>query len=544
MAVGASRLAEAKAIVSRLVSIEEMAGMDVLCSDKTGTLTKNELTVDEPVVFDAEDAGEVRLMAALVSKSGEGDPIDDAIWRSLGDPDRASSFEELGFTPFDPVRKRAEARLRGDGGTFRAAKGAVQAILDLVEADDATRRRASNEVDRLAAQGYRALAVARTDPGGDWRLLGVLPLFDPPRPDSKETLETARQMGLRVLMVTGDHLAIARETARRLGLPARIANASELFGDAEESAPPEPRRVEAADGFAEVYPEHKFQIVQAYQSLGHIVGMTGDGVNDAPALEQADVGIAVSGATEAARASADLVLTAPGLSVIGRAVEESRRIFSRMRSYAVYRIAETVRVLLFLTASILVFDFYPVTAVMIVLLAILNDFPIMMIAYDNAPVAPRPVRWDMRRVLTLSGALGLLGVVATFVLFWYAEQRMGLERDTIQTLVFLKLLVAGHLTIYITRTEGFVTSRPWPSWKLVVVAEATQVLGTLAAVYGWFVEPIGWTLALAVWGYALAWFAINSVAKWGLGRWLDAGPPGHARHLRRAHQPLQSHAPA
>ena len=371
-------------------------------------------------------------------------------------------------------------------------------------------------------------------------MLGILPLFDPPRDDSKATLEEAKRMGLRVVMVTGDHVAIAKETARKLGLPSRIAKATELF-DGDTAAAVDARRVEAADGFAEVFPEHKFEIVRALQSRGHIVGMTGDGVNDAPALEQADVGIAVSGATEAARASADLVLTAPGLSVIGSAVEEARRIFARMRSYAVYRIAETIRVLLFMTASILVFDFYPVTAVMIVLLAILNDFPIMMIAYDNAPVAPQPVRWDMRRVLTLSGLLGFLGVIASFVLFWYAEQRMGLSRPVIQTLVFLKLLVAGHLTIYITRTEGFVTSRPWPSWKFFVVAEVTHVIGTLAAVYGWFVEPIGWTLTLWVWAYSLGWFVINSLIKWGVERWLDQGAPGQARHIARAHSRLHHH---
>jgi len=262
-------------------------------------------------------------------------------------------------------------------------------------------------------------------------------------------------------------------------------------------------------------------------------------VNDAPALKQADIGIAVSGATDAARAAADLVLTAPGLSVITQAVEEARRIFGRMTSYATFRIAETIRVLLFMTLSILVFNFYPVTAVMIVLLAILNDFPIMTIAYDNVSVAPQPVRWDMPRVLALATVLGLLGLASTFVLFWIAERVLHLPRPSVQTLMFLKLLVAGHLTIYLTRKEGWFWRRPWPNWRLFWTAELTQLAGTLAAVYGWFMDPIGWRYALLVWGYSLvSEFAINGPAKVWVERLLRQGTGAHARHLRRVHASL------
>ena len=362
-------------------------------------------------------------------------------------------------------------------------------------------------VDALASRGYRTLGVARTDVTGAWRLLGLLPLFDPPRDDSTSTIDTACGMSLDVRMVMGDHVAIAKETARRLHLSPAIVVAGDVF--AESGAGKATVTVELVEGFAQVFPEHKFKIVRELQANGHIVGMTGDGVNDAPALKQADCGIAVSGATDAARAAADLVLTAPGLSVITRAIEEARRIFERMTSYAVFRIAETIRVLLFMTLSIMVFNFYPVTAVMIVLLAILNDFPIMTIAYDNydnAPVAKKPVRWDMHRVLTISTVLGVLGVISSFVLFWIVEPYLRLPLPTVQTLIFLKLLVAGHLTIYLTRNVGLIWARSWPSWRLVVATESTQALGTLAAVYGWWVAPIGWTYALAIWGYALMWF--------------------------------------
>jgi len=320
-------------------------------------------------------------------------------------------------------------------------------------------------------------------------------------------------MGVDVKMATGDHEAIARQIAAQLKLGRNIVVAETLF-DGTNAAPPV-EKIVAADGFARVFPEHKFKIVKALQGAGHIVGMTGDGVNDAPALKQADVGIAVSGATDAARAAADLVLTSPGLSVITAAIEESRRIFERMNSYAIYRITETMRLLLFMTASILIFNFYPVTAIMIVLLALLNDLPIMMIAYDNAPIAPQPVRWDMSRILTIASALGIYGVIESFVLFWILQDRWGLPGAVVQALIFLKLLVSGHMTIYLTRNRGAIWERPWPNWRLVVPCEITQLLGTLVVVYGLFMAPTGWRLALFVWAYALTSFLIASAVKVG-----------------------------
>jgi len=540
MAVGAARLARMKAIVSRLVSIEEMAGMDLLCSDKTGTLTRNELTLGESVPIEAGDAEELLHSAALTCEREAPDAIDAAILAGLGDDPAAAlaGAEVLHLSPFDPVHKRAEAQVCEGGSSFRVAKGAPQAVIELVKPVADVARRIQEETDRLAAQGLRTLGVARSDAAGTWRFLGLLSLFDPPREDSRQTIATARQMGLEVRMVTGDHRAIGREIAKQLDLGSNIVSAGELFP--EHGREPDFSRIEAADGFAEVFPEHKFKIVRGFQDAGHIVGMTGDGVNDAPALKQADVGIAVSGATDAARAAADLVLTAPGLSVITTAVEEARRIFERMTSYATFRIAETIRVLLFMTLSILVFDFYPVTAVMIVLLAILNDFPILMIAYDNVRVAADPVRWNMSRVLTIASVLGVIGVFESFLLFWIAERYLGLDRPTIQTLIFLKLLVAGHLTIYLTRNPGWFWQRPWPNWKLLLSCEMTQVLGTLAAVYGWFVHPIGWGYALLVWAYALVWLFIDNLAKVWTIRALGPGTANYRQHFERARRPLHS----
>jgi H+-transporting ATPase len=541
MAVGASLLARMRAIVSRLVSIEEMAGMDLLCSDKTGTLTKNELTLGDPVVFEGAAAETVRAAALTCDREGP-DAIDTAILHGVDDK-AFDGIETVKFTPFDPVHKRAIAELHEGGAAYQVAKGAPQAILELIGDDAALAERVQKQTDDLAARGYRTLGVARTDSVGKWHYLGLLPLFDPPRDDSAATIAEAEKLGLSIRMVTGDHRAIAREIAGKLNLGTNILSAREVFGEAGAAgAKIDADRILKADGFAEVFPEHKFNIVRTFQAAGHIVGMTGDGVNDAPALKQADVGIAVSGATDAARAAADLVLTAPGLSVIARAMEEARRIFERMTAYATYRIAETVRVLLFMTLSIIVFNFYPVTAVMIVLLAILNDVPIMTIAYDNVKVAPRPVRWDMRRVLTMSTVLGVLGVIASFSLFWIAERFFGLPRPTIQTLIFLKLLVAGHLTIYLTRNMGWFWQRPFPSWKLIVACETTQVLGTVAAVYGWFMPPIGWTYALLVWAYALLWFLVNNVVKIAVHRIEREGPSWHARPWARLNTSLHHHS--
>jgi H+-transporting ATPase len=511
MAVGARLLARKEAVVSRLAAIEELAGLDVLCSDKTGTLTRNTLTLGDPFAVEGRRAEDVVLAGALASRAENRDPIDQAVLGGVKHPPALAGYQVTHFQPFDPVHKRTEAAVTApDGRTWRVSKGAPQAILALVADADRIRPAVDGAVNGFAARGFRSLGVARAEGDGPWRFLGVLPLYDPPREDSKATLDTARAMGIAVKMVTGDQVAIGREIARQLALGPNILDGSALEGSGRDGRLAQ--TVERADGFAQVYPEHKFRIVEALQAREHIVGMTGDGVNDAPALKQADAGIAVSGATDAARAAADIVLMTPGLSVIIDAIKESRKIFQRMTSYAIYRIAETVRVLLFMTLSILAFNFYPVTAVMIVLLALLNDGAILSIAYDRVRYSDRPERWDMGAVLGVATSLGVIGVVASFGLFYLGERIFGLDRATIQTLMYLKLSVAGHLTIFLTRTRGpFWSHRPAPILLGAVVG--TQVLATLIGVYGLFMPPIGWGWALLVWAYALGWFLVNDRIK-------------------------------
>jgi len=531
MAVGAEKLAAFKAIVSRLVAIEEMAGMDILCTDKTGTLTKNELTLGDPEPAKGVTRDDLILAAALASRREAPDAIDAAILAGAPPAKALSQYSVKAFHPFDPVAKRAEAEIEQGGRHFKVTKGAPQVIVDLCAPSAKQRKAIDASVEGDAAKGFRTLGVARADQSGKWRFLGLLPLFDPPRDDCAETIAKTRAMGVAIKMVTGDDVAIAKQIAGQLKLGQNIVVADTIFG---KGAPADPLpAILAADGFARVFPEHKYKIVKALQSTGHIIGMTGDGVNDAPPLKQADVGIAVSGATDAARAAADLVLTAPGLLVITTAIVEARRIFERMNGYAMYRIAETMRLLLFMTASILIFNLYPVTAIMVVLLALLNDLPIMMIAYDNAPVAPRPVRWDMTRVLTIASALGGYGVIESFGMFWIVRDYLGLSLPVIQALIFLKLLVSGHMTIYLTRNKGAIWERPWPSLKLVIPCETTQLAGTLVVVYGVFMAPTGWPYVLMVWAYAIVSFFVASAIKIGAYRLLDHRAARQARHLQR-----------
>ncbi len=545
MALGALALSRDKAIVSRLQSIEELAGVDVLCSDKTGTLTQNKLTLGDIVVLEGADPEAVILAGALASESENPDPIDQSIIKAIKDAGVLSRYEKADFIPFDPVHKRTEATIQRGQETFRVTKGAPQVIIGLCDAEEKTKVAASRIVQEMAGKGYRALGVARADgESGPWKLLGILPLFDPPREDSADVIRRAEEHGVRVKMVTGDNVAIAREMGSRLGTGSNLIGATEIFTEGVDPEVLEARAMDAiekADGFAEVFPEHKYGIVKALQSRGHIVAMTGDGVNDAPALKQAEVGIAVSGATNAARSAASLVLTLPGLSVIVRAIEESRRIFERLNSYTTYRIAETIRILFFVALTMLAFNFYPLNAVLIILLAVLNDLPIMFIAYDNTWLDPKPVRWDLRRVLTVATTLGLVGVVSTFGILLIGMKLLHLSGAALQSLIYLKLAVAGHLTLFVARTRRPFYRKPYPSRVLLTAILGTQALAGLIVGLGIFVEPIPWAYVGYVWAYALVWMFILDVVKVAVYRHLELGGRRHLSFLARLRGSLHSH---
>jgi H+-transporting ATPase len=544
MAVGAIKLAKLKAIVSRLEAIEELAGMDILCSDKTGTLTQNKLTLGEPVMFTGTDKQAIILAAALASDSENPDAIDAAILQQLNNDQALKPYLQSRFVPFDPVQKRTEASIKSDQGqTFKVSKGATQVILDLCCPDAEIRNHADQIVNEFALKGYRALGVAKTDASGRWLFLGILPLFDPPRDDAAQTIKEAKRHGIDIKMVTGDNIAIAKQIAGELGLGQNILLAEQLIKakDQEDIIHHVAQCAERADGFAQVFPEHKYWLVKDLQANKHLVGMTGDGVNDAPALKQADVGIAVSGATDAARAAADLVLTGTGLSVIINAIEEARRIFERMNAYAIYRITETIRIMLFMVSAILIYNFYPITAVMIILLALLNDLPILTIAKDNTWLSPTPVRWEMRKVLTLATVLGVIGVSETFLLLIIAKNHFHVGLDQLQTVIFLKLAVSGHLTLFVARTRNCFLFRPFPNPLLLFAIIGTQIVAALIAGFGWFITPISWEYIGLIWAYCLFWVFVEDFMKLSIYRQLERKTVKHSRFLGMLNRSLHSH---
>ena len=594
MAVGALNLARRQAIVSRLAAIEELAGMDILCSDKTGTLTKNQMTIADPYVLENHKNVELFLYAILASRRENNDPIEKPIFEYADEHEiskLAKNFKVTKFVPFDPVRKRTEAVVeRANGECLVVTKGAPQVIIGLSDASEFDEDSVNAKVEEFAENGFRTLGVAfKRCEEEKFHFVGLIPLYDPPREDSKEAVAEAKAKGVDVKMVTGDNIAVARYIAKILGIGENILDIKELKGQSTreyeilaevvskallkvtqpdisaeklklltKQIVKEVRRelnekqlvtgtvkkheseiialIEQANGFAQVFPEDKYFIVDELQKADHIVGMTGDGVNDAPALRKADTGIAVSGATDAARAAADIILLAPGLRVIIDALKEARITFERMQSYTIFRIAETIRIIIFMTLAIVVFNFYPLTAIMIIVLALLNDIPILAIAYDNTKIRKMPVRWDMHEMLVLSSWLGLAGVVSSFLIFyivmvylknhpesafflpdvplWVDMKKPDQWLAFVQSIFFAKLVVAGHGTIYNTRIDDWFFKRPWPSWILFGATFSTRIIGTIIAVYGFgLMTPIGWDWALFMWAYALTWFVFNDVVK-------------------------------
>jgi H+-transporting ATPase len=525
--LGAQGLARKKAIVSRLEAIEELAGVDILCSDKTGTLTKNELTLGDPTLFAAASADELILAGALASEKGSEDAIDKAVSAGVTDAKVLDGYTVEKFTPFDPVGKRTESVVTDSNGKAqRYTKGAPQVIVALCKPDTATAAKAEETVADLAAGGMRALGVARSDDDGkSWIFLGILSMLDPPRDDSKETIRRAMEHGLTVKMVTGDDVAIGNQISGQLGMGSHLIAAADLFtkemdmshlpGSISES-------VERAEGFGRVFPEHKYGIVKALQDRGHVVAMTGDGVNDAPALKQADCGVAVSGATDAARAAAALILTAPGLSTIIDAIDESRRIFERIINYILFRVAMTLDIMFVVVLATVFFGFSPLTPVMIILIALLDDVPIMTIAYDNTRLPKQPVRWQMRRLLIGSSFMGVLSVAQSFGLLligmeWLSntdwQAWITLTQEQIQTAVFLQIVAGGHLLLFVMRSRGTLFSPPWPARPLFLAIVGTQVFAVLMCGFGWFVTALPWIIILMVWVYMLIWMVVLDLVK-------------------------------
>ncbi|CAN1796430.1 Plasma membrane ATPase 4 [Linum perenne] len=538
MAIGSHKLSQQGAITKRMTAIEEMAGMDVLCSDKTGTLTLNKLSIDKNLIevfAKGVDKEYVILLAARASRVENQDAIDAAMVNMLADPKEArAGIREVHFLPFNPVDKRtALTYIDADGKWHRACKGAPEQILELCNSRGDLRNKVHSTIEKFAERGLRSLGVARQEvpektkesPGGPWEFVGLLNLFDPPRHDSAETIRRALHLGVNVKMITGDQLAIGKETGRRLGMGTNMYPSAALLGehkDASIAALPVEELIEKADGFAGVFPEHKYEIVKKLQERKHIVGMTGDGVNDAPALKKADIGIAVADATDAARSASDIVLTEPGLSVIISAVLTSRAIFQRMKNYTIYAVSITLGFMLI--ALIWRFDFSPFMGVFI------SAGTIMTISKDRVKPSPLPDSWKLKEIFATGVALGGYLALMTVIFFWimhktdFFPEKFGVRpikgnEDEMMSALYLQVSVVSQALIFVTR------SRSWsfverPGMLLMVAFAIAQLVATLIAVYAnWGfarIKGIGWGWAGVVWLFSIVFYFPLDIMKFAI----------------------------
>ncbi|TKX26590.1 plasma membrane ATPase [Elsinoe australis] len=488
LAVGAAYLAKQQAIVQKLTAIESLAGVDILCSDKTGTLTANQLSIREPFVAEGEDVNWMMAVAALASSHNikSLDPIDKVTILTLKRYPKArdilkDDWKTEKFTPFDPVSKRivAVCTLRGD--RYECTKGAPKAVLNLSGCSEEEAALFRNKATEFARRGFRSLGVAYKKNDGPWVLLGMLSMFDPPREDTAQTIIEAQQLGVPVKMLTGDAIAIAKETCKMLALGTKVYNSTKLIHGGL-SGSTQHDLVERADGFAEVFPEHKYQVVEMLQQRGHLTAMTGDGVNDAPSLKKADCGIAVEGSSEAAQAAADIVFLAPGLSTIVLAIKTSRQIFQRMKAYIQYRIALCLHLEIYLVTAAIGLN-EVIRSELIVFIALFADLATVAVAYDNAHSDPRPVEWQLPKIWVISVVLGVLLAVGTWIIrgsLFLPSGGIVQRFASVQEVLFLEVALTENWLIFVTRG-----GRTLPSWQLVGAIFGVDVLATLFAAFGW-----------------------------------------------------------
>jgi H+-transporting ATPase len=575
LALGSKELSKHGAIVTRLAAIEDMAGMAILCSDKTGTLTLNKMEIQEytPIYSPGETQYTLLRYAAMAAKWHE--PPRDALDKlTLGAVDLASLdvMEQLDYMPFDPVVKRTEGSVKDKktGKQYKTTKGAPHVLLKLVKEGNGVSQeiidQCNKDVNELGERGIRAIAVAKTDDNGIWRLLGLLTFLDPPRPDSKKTIETAREYGVAVKMITGDHLLIAKETSRTLGLGLAIRDAEGLpMLNPQTKEKPEHLSRDygdiclAADGFAQVFPEHKYLIVECLRELHYKVGMTGDGVNDAPALKRADVGVAVEGATDAAKAAADIVLTRPGLSTIVDGILISRCIWVRIRSFLTYRIAATLQLVTFFFIAVFAYrpdqympsdwetrsdfpddekwpPFFHMPVLMLMLITLLNDGTLITIGYDIAIPTQTPPKWNLPFLFSMAAVQSGVAMISSLVLLdillssWEMDSLLqllgvgGFSYGKITAAVYLKVSVSDFLTLFSARAGG--------EWFWKVKPAAVLFCGAMVALTSSTLISMFWSpsspdkipteglctsepyiLVFYVWLWSLIWWFVEDAAK-------------------------------
>ncbi|MGB8345098.1 MAG: plasma-membrane proton-efflux P-type ATPase [Ktedonobacteraceae bacterium] len=513
-ALGAREMATRGVLITRLSAIEEAASMDVLCTDKTGTITLNQLSVGQLVPSLPFNDDDLLVYGAIASDAASQDPLDLAILAAYQARHLSALPERLSFTPFDPARKRTEATIERDGAVVTVIKGAPQVVVALVPGINQDAVEA--DVVMLAERGYRVLAVA-AGPEHDARMVGLIGLFDPPRPDSAALVANLHMLGVRTKMLTGDTVETARAIAGRIGIGGNVCDAAALHAQGA-------RLDTDCEIFAGIFPEDKFHLVQSLQAEQHSVGMTGDGVNDAPALKQADVGIAVSSATDVAKAAAGIVLTTPGLLDILAAIQTSRRVYTRMHTYALNKIIKTIQVAVFLIVAFFITRHFVITPTLIVLLLFANDFVTMSIAADNAEPDPLPDRWRIRQVVISALALAAVLLVESGLILWLALDVFQQSLAQTQTLVFLMLVFSGQTTVYVVREPRHFWSS-LPGRTLLIASACDLIVVSGLAILGILMTPVHPLLIGMTFMVALAFMLLLDLVK----QWITRRPSSQER---------------
>lgn len=482
-AVGAMELVKKGVLVTRLDSIEDAASIDILCLDKTGTLTMNQLAIGDVIPFSGYSRNDVIRIAALTAKPESKDTIDTAMseYAEAKGVD-LRSYQQISVKPFEPATRLSEGIIQDGNNRFKAVKGAPQIVLSLCrEISEATLKSANRMVEKLSQKGYRTLAVAKSESDGDnLKLVGLLALADPPRPDARSMIAEVKSLGIKPIMITGDNIAIAQEIATHVGIGDSIIRASELKGLSELE---ETRMIEECNGLAEVYPEDKYRIVRLLQSRGHMVGMTGDGVNDAPALKQAEIGIAVSGATDVAKASASIVLTEPGIGIIIDALKTSRQIYQRMLTWVINKVTKTIQFVGLLVLGFFWLHDLVLSLLGMALLVFANDFVTMSLATDNVKSTSNPNKWNVKNITLSSAIMGIFFIIEGWLAILIGKDYFHLTTAPLLSFILLMFIFTSQFRVYIVRERRhFWDSRP--SRTLLISSIAAMVVFVLLSIFG------------------------------------------------------------
>jgi H+-transporting ATPase len=512
IAFGVIELAKKKVVVRRLSSLEELANADLLLTDKTGTLTKNRVTVGEVTPYGSWREGEVRRLGALIASSAGEDAINKALLEGQPDP-RTPGTEVLKITPADSSRKRSTLVFREGARTRTLSLGAAQVVAQLCAISPEERARFDAGVAALGTRGYRTLALAVADGTEEagMALAGVFALSDELREDAAQVVEFLGENGIGVVMVTGDNHAIAREIAGKLGIPgSRVITREELVAKGWDAL--DAGAFKDTQAFAEILPEDKYELVNRAKRF-YTVASNGDGVNDLPAVKAASVGFAVKSAVDALKGAADIVLLSDGIGVMRDAFIEGRKIFARLYSYSLYRISESFRLIVTIVLLGAMTGAYPLSPLQLILIALLNDIPIISLAFDRVKIANRPSKIDAKRQFAQSLLFGAVGIANSMLLYFFAAEYLRLSAAVVQTLFFLKLTVSGHLLIYVAHTR----ERWWrylPSREVIIATSATQAAATALALTGFLMPAAApWPLVLLVWAWSFAFMQIGELTK-------------------------------